>query len=173
MRVCGHLEPLSAVLRIGGAYGEPYTYAVPVRYVTPYEVEILGATRAPTPSEWQGVVDTLKSAGVKVFRFDRRDESSVIEHTVDIGADTPRHFRKERVMEKEKFKSQLLNDIKKASKGGSVLEVAIEQANVNAAAAINGADLELARATQEHGEHVALIKEALAASIAALEAAAK
>lgn len=60
MAVIGHLEPLSAVLRIGGAYGEPYTYAVPIRYLSPTLVEVLGAVRAPKPSEWRAVQHVLR-----------------------------------------------------------------------------------------------------------------
>ena len=67
----GHLEPLSAVLRIGGAYGEPYTYAVPIRYLSPTTVEVLGAVRAPTPSEWRAVQEVLRAAGVTHFRIAR------------------------------------------------------------------------------------------------------
>lgn len=68
----GHLEPLSAVLRIGGVYGEPYTWAAAVRYRSPTEVEILGASRCPTGSEWKAAIRVLRTSGVRLMRFSRR-----------------------------------------------------------------------------------------------------
>jgi len=61
----GHLEPLAAIIRIGGAHGEPYTWSATLRYLNPTEVEILGAVRAPTPSEWRTVKRICKAAGIR------------------------------------------------------------------------------------------------------------
>lgn len=63
----GHLEPLTALIRVGGAYGHPYTWAATVRYVSPEEVELMGATRAPTPRESDAVKDVLRAAGIRVL----------------------------------------------------------------------------------------------------------
>lgn len=73
----GHLEPLAAVLRIGGAYGEPYTWAATVRYLSPSVVEIIGAIRAPSPSEWRAAVRVLRASGITRFSFDRRRATGV------------------------------------------------------------------------------------------------
>ena len=71
MRPSGHIEPLSGVLRIGGAYGDPYRYAVTLRYLSPREVEILSVLRAPTPSEWRAMAKVLRAAGIERARFSR------------------------------------------------------------------------------------------------------
>lgn len=166
MRVSGHLEPLAAVLRIGGAYGEPYTYAVPVRYVTPYEVEILGATRAPTPSEWRGVVQTLKAAGVRLFRFDRRDGSAVTEHQIDIGADTPRHSRKERDMNAEKFKKD--HEPKDAATADNAAWARGEAQRTHDMI-VDGAKQEKAQFDAQHAQQLAIADAELAAAFERIE----
>lgn len=38
-----HIEPLTGILRVGGVYGQPYTWAVTLRYLSPSSVEALGA----------------------------------------------------------------------------------------------------------------------------------
>lgn len=80
MIVPGHIEPLAAVLRVPGAYGEPYTWAATLRYDSPTSVEILGVTRAPTPSEWRAAVRTMRAYGIHKFRFTRRHSNSAVEH---------------------------------------------------------------------------------------------
>ena len=78
--VHGHLEPLTALLRIGGAYGEPYTWAATVRYLSPSSVEIVGAMRAPTPSEWRAMRVILKASGVASVLFVRHKGDALSTH---------------------------------------------------------------------------------------------
>lgn len=69
----GHIEPLAAVLRIGGEYGEPYTWAATLRYLSPTEVEICGVTVSPTPGERRAIREVLRANGIhraKVVRYD-------------------------------------------------------------------------------------------------------
>lgn len=73
----GHLEPLSAVLRIGGEYGEPYTWAATIRFVTPTEVEVLGANRAPTPDERRSIRQVLRAAGIEKAFYQRRTANGI------------------------------------------------------------------------------------------------
>lgn len=77
----GHVEPLAAVLRIGGGYGEPYTWAATLRYLSPGEVEVMGATRAPSPDERRAIRAVLRSNGVHKAFYIRRlgDETRRIE----------------------------------------------------------------------------------------------
>ena len=71
---------MSAMLRIGGAYGEPYTWAAGVRYINPFSVEIVGAMRAPTPSEWRAMRAVLKASGVTSVLFVRHKDDTICEH---------------------------------------------------------------------------------------------
>lgn len=68
----GHIEPVVGILRIGGAYGEAYSWAVLVRYLSPTEVRLEAITRAPTRAEWRAVRRVLKEAGIEKFSFTRR-----------------------------------------------------------------------------------------------------
>lgn len=76
----GHLEPLTALIRIGGAYGQPYTWAATVRYLSPSSVEIVGAMRAPTPHEWRAMRHILKLAGVASVLFVRHKDNTLRTH---------------------------------------------------------------------------------------------
>lgn len=76
----GHLEPIASVLRIGGDYGEPYTWAATVRYLSPDEVEIVGAQRAPTPSEWRAMRTVLRKSGVRWVIFLRHKGAQWVRH---------------------------------------------------------------------------------------------
>ena len=70
----GHLEPLTAILRVGGPYGAKYNFAVMVRYLNPYEVEILGLNgRSPKPSEFRSIMKILFTHGVRKMQFLRQD----------------------------------------------------------------------------------------------------
>lgn len=73
----GHLEPISALIRIGGAYGEPYTWAASLRFVSPTEVEVLGATRAPTPQERRAIREVLHANGIERAFYVRREGERV------------------------------------------------------------------------------------------------
>ena len=76
----GHLEPLTAIMRIGGAYGEPYTWAATVRYLSPTSVEIVGAMRAPTPHEWRVMRAVLKATGIISVLFVRHKGDTAHTH---------------------------------------------------------------------------------------------
>ncbi len=60
----GHIEPIAQILRIGGAYGERYSWAAFMRHLSPTEVELMGVDRAPTPTERRAARVVLKAAGV-------------------------------------------------------------------------------------------------------------
>jgi hypothetical protein len=75
----GHIEPLSGILRIGGEYGQPYTWVATLRYISPTEVEVMGATVAPTPSERRAIRDVLKSAGINKAFYYRMSEVGEVE----------------------------------------------------------------------------------------------
>jgi hypothetical protein len=79
----GHIEPLAAVLRIGGGYGEPYSWAASLRYLSPSEVEVCGAARAPKPSEWRSAIHVLQSHGISRVIFHRRSHGRVRRRQVE------------------------------------------------------------------------------------------
>ncbi len=85
----GHLEPLTAVIRVGGAYGDPFTWAAAVRYLDPSKVEIVGALRAPSPSEWRKACLILAEAGVRTLLFQRKRNGKTEPHTVQLGHALP------------------------------------------------------------------------------------
>jgi hypothetical protein len=67
MTPTAHIEPLAGVIRVfdcGRSYGDPYRYAVTVRWLDRQTVELVGALRAPAPSEWRAIRDALVAAGV-------------------------------------------------------------------------------------------------------------
>ncbi len=76
----GHLEPLAAILRVGGAYGAPWTWAGVLRFSGPTAVHVEAVERAPTPKEWRQAVATMRDAGIETFTFDRRDGNEVVQH---------------------------------------------------------------------------------------------
>lgn len=78
----GHIEPLSAVVRVGGAYGQPFTWAAALRYLDPQTVEIVAATRAPTPSEWRELRQVLTSSGITRAVFTRVKNGEKTQHEV-------------------------------------------------------------------------------------------
>lgn len=80
----GHIEPLSGVLRVGGAYGEPYTWAAPLRYLSPFEVEVMGAVRAPEPNEWREALEVLRADGVRVMTFVRCKSGTFVRHRFEL-----------------------------------------------------------------------------------------
>jgi hypothetical protein len=71
----GHIEPLSALLRLGGAYGDPWTWAAVLRYDSPFKVEVEGVDRAPSPSEWRAALKVLRAHGVTEVYFHRAGDS--------------------------------------------------------------------------------------------------
>lgn len=69
----GHIEPLAGILRIGGEYGQPFTWSATLRYITPAEVEVMGALRAPTLEERRAIRDVLRESGVERAFYLRRN----------------------------------------------------------------------------------------------------
>jgi hypothetical protein len=66
--VPAELEILTSIVRVfkeGESYGDPYEFSVTVRWITPKRVEILGAVRAPKPSEWRAIQECLHSYGAE------------------------------------------------------------------------------------------------------------
>ena len=78
----GHIEPISAVVRIGGTYGQPFTWAAALRYTDPQTVEIMAVTRSPTLSEWRALKKTLNDAGITTAFFTRIKNGKKISHRV-------------------------------------------------------------------------------------------
>jgi len=69
------IEPLAAVVRVipSGAYGDPYTWSATLRWLDRYTVEVMGAMRAPRPSEWRAVRAALRKAEVRRVVWHRAD----------------------------------------------------------------------------------------------------
>jgi len=68
------LQHLVSVLRIFpdyGTYGDPYGFCATVRHLDPKTVEIIGAMRAPKPSEWRAIRECLRKAGADTAIFTR------------------------------------------------------------------------------------------------------
>lgn len=74
----GHIENLAGVLRIGGAYGEPYTWSASVRYLSPKKVEVMGAIRSPTLSERKAIGEVLKQYGIDEAVYYRMRENGTV-----------------------------------------------------------------------------------------------
>jgi hypothetical protein len=70
--LAAHIEPLTAILRVGGVYGEPYTWLTTLQYDGPHTVIVKGAQRSPTPDEWRAAVAAARAQGITAFRFERR-----------------------------------------------------------------------------------------------------
>ena len=68
------LQPLVGVLRVfpdGGKYGDPYSFCATVHHLDQETVEIIGAMRAPKPSEWRAIRECLRKTRVKMAIFTR------------------------------------------------------------------------------------------------------
>lgn len=76
----GHIEHLSGVLRIGGGYGEPYTWSATIRYLTPTKVEVLGAVRSPNLAERKAIAEVLKSHGIEEAVYFRKKDGKIKEY---------------------------------------------------------------------------------------------
>lgn len=68
----GHIEPTAGVMRIGGAYGEPWTWAAAVRYVSPFVVQLMAVERAPTLAERRAIREVAIAHGITEVRFCRK-----------------------------------------------------------------------------------------------------
>lgn len=82
----GGIEPLSGSIRVGAEYhkhGDPFTWAAGLRYLSPTEVEIVAALRAPKPSEWRMLWDTLHAAGITRVNFNRQRDGKKERHEIE------------------------------------------------------------------------------------------
>ena len=72
------LEPLSGVIRVfdnGRVYGDPYTWSATCRFIDRRTVEIMGAIKGPTKTEWRAVLSCFAEMGVVAVTYKRyRDE---------------------------------------------------------------------------------------------------
>lgn len=84
----GHIEPMSALIRIGGAYGEPWTWAGVLRYDSPTSITVEGVERAPTLAEWKAAVRVVDAAGITDYRLLRSDGAAFAEHRHHIRRDS-------------------------------------------------------------------------------------
>lgn len=83
----GHIERLcehTGILRVGGAYGEPWTGACVLRFVEPGEVMVEGVERAPTPTEWRQAIRVMRASGIVRIRFERHRRGQVERRTLAI-----------------------------------------------------------------------------------------
>jgi hypothetical protein len=46
-------------------YGEPYSYCVAFKNVSEGLIEFVGATQAPTPSQWRAIMTALRKQGIR------------------------------------------------------------------------------------------------------------
>lgn len=87
------LQPLVSVLRVfpdGGKYGDPYDFCTTVRHLDQATVEIIGAMRAPKPSEWRAIRECLIKAKTTTAIFIRIKNGCESAHYVRL----PRKRRK-------------------------------------------------------------------------------
>lgn len=82
----GHLERLCehvSLLRVPGAYGDPWEWAGVVFHPHGMEdVTIEGVERAPKLQEHRWAVQVLKDAGVKTAHYVRIKSGEVVHHTI-------------------------------------------------------------------------------------------
>lgn len=68
------LEPLSAVIRVGGGgakHGDDYHFAATIRYLEIDEVEVLGVDTTVTKSAWEAMIKCFRANGIKRVLFKR------------------------------------------------------------------------------------------------------
>ena len=77
----GHIEwhcEHCGTLRVGGALGEPYTWAVTIVKNGPASVMVVGLSKQPpTASEWREAKRIVKHAGITAYRFLRLNGAKV------------------------------------------------------------------------------------------------
>lgn len=76
-----HMEHLASVIRVGRdgfKYGDPYTFSATVKWISTEEVEIVGALRAPTMSEYKAFFELCKEIGIKTMIVTRIKNGQVI-----------------------------------------------------------------------------------------------
>lgn len=77
----GHIErlcPHVGILRVGGAFGEPWVRACVLRYEDETTVMVEAVERAPSPSEWRAAMRVMRDAGIRTIRFERHRGGRVI-----------------------------------------------------------------------------------------------
>jgi hypothetical protein len=89
-RVAGHLEPLTAMLRIGGGYGQRCGYNIAVRYHSPTDVELVGGNDAPKPEQWHDIRTVFLATPVETVRFKRLvGDGQFEEHAYSVSTGRP------------------------------------------------------------------------------------
>jgi len=81
------LEPLSAVMRIGGdnaKHGDSYHFAATIRYLGIDVVEVLGVDTPVTKTDWKAIEECLRKSGVKRMLFKRIKNGIEREHWRDL-----------------------------------------------------------------------------------------
>ena len=81
------IEPLAGILRVfkhGGTYGDDYEWAAAIRYISPTEIEFVGATKPLLPSMWRDGCKQLKELGIKKIKFKRIKNGVETDHYVDL-----------------------------------------------------------------------------------------
>ena len=80
-----HLEPIAFVIRIfeeGKSYGDPYTWSATAVRTGEKSLEIMGALRAPTLSEFNALYKDLKKMGWKTVTYTRKTPNKEELHTL-------------------------------------------------------------------------------------------
>jgi hypothetical protein len=78
----GHIEPIAGIVRVGGAYGQPYAWCATVRYLSPTHIQLDGMIRAPRPSEWRTVRALCRAALIERVTFLRYRRNGIESHTL-------------------------------------------------------------------------------------------
>ena len=79
----GHIERLcdhAGILRVGGALGEPWTWACVLHYQSPESVIVKAVSVAPSLREGRDAIEIAKASGIVNFRFYRHRDNHVEMH---------------------------------------------------------------------------------------------
>jgi hypothetical protein len=84
----GHIERVrdGAVLRLGGALGEPYDWACYLRFVSPGEVELMGVVKELTRAKVRDLARVLADEGIEWVRFERKRKRGRPHHRLSVAS---------------------------------------------------------------------------------------
>ena len=79
-RICQH----AGILRVGGAFGEPWSAACVLRFDSADQVTVEAVERAPSPGEWRAALEVMRAAGIRTVTFQRRRAGIVSTRTITV-----------------------------------------------------------------------------------------